>query len=112
MKKQELKLLMRLKKSNLDISVAMFKFLPEPQGHFSFLPTFFKSCDIFLKVFSSFLLSSDIITFKFNSNFTTSLLIFASKPSNRTKASFLNSDNGSFWPYCLRPITCLNCSKY
>ena len=24
----------------------------------------------------------------------------------------MNSDNGSFCPYCLKPITCLNCSRY
>ena len=47
-----------------------------------------------------------------NKIFIKSFFIFESSPSNNTKASFLNSDNGSFRPYCLRPITCLSCSKY
>ena len=56
MKELEKKLLTLLKKYELNISMTMFKFFPEPHGHFSFLPTFLKSlffkdsdcCDDFL----------------------------------------------------------------
>ena len=34
------------------------------------------------------------------------------KFSNKLNASFLYSTKGSLWPYDLKPITCLSCSKY
>ena len=87
-------------------------FLPDPQGHFSFLPTFFSNLSFEIFSLSSFCSSLLMTIFKFNRNFIKSFLIFSNKPSNKIKASFLNSDKGSFWPYCLRPITCLSCSRY
>ena len=86
-------------------------FFPEPQGHFSFLPTFLLSDGISV-CFSFFCSSFETTILRLSKNFITSFFIFSNNPSKRAKASFLNSDNGSFWPYDLKPITCLSCSKY
>ena len=41
--KARLKALNALKNLNLNVSMTLFEFLPDPHGHFSFLPTFLKS---------------------------------------------------------------------
>ena len=65
-------------------------FLPDPHGHFSFLPTFLKSEFFFWsKALSLFSSCGETTMFKFKSNFIISLLILANNPSNSIKASML-----------------------
>ena len=115
MKRQEQKLWILLKKFKIYIFPwHCLNFFPEPHGHFSFLPTFLFDLLSTMSFFSFslLLLSKETTILRFNRNLIKSFFIFNNKPSNNTKASFLNSDKGSFWPYCLSPITCLSCSRY
>ena len=106
-----LKALNAFKNLNSNISMTIFKFSQIHTDTFHFDQLFFWFTSLISSWSFSFF-SFDTTIFKFRRNFIKSIFIFNNNPSNKTNASFLNSDNGSFWPYCLKPITCLSCSKY
>ena len=87
-------------------------FLPDPQGHGSFLPFFLNILNQFCFfdfIFTLFFFSTIV---RFINTVIKSVFNLYNKFSNKRKASFLYSTKGSLWPYDLNPITPLNCSKY
>ena len=82
---------------------------------FCFLPIFFVESSLnFSLMFSLFWFPSSLlsISFKLNKIVIRSYFSLFSKFSKRVYASFLYSTKGSLCPKDLKPMTCLNCSKY